>query len=145
MNPGLLHITLRFLGETSADGLLKLQGWESAVQSLPGIAAQIGPLGAFPNLKNPRVLFLQVTPPDPFLALFQCLERWLAGHGIPPEPRPYHPHLTISRVRRGPAPPPDLLPAFDPLAARFSSVGLYESLLSPSGSTHLPLATASFR
>jgi 2'-5' RNA ligase len=63
-------------------------------------------LGAFPNGRRPRVIWLGLTGAlDQLSALQRELDSALVALGIPAEVRPFRPHLTLGRVRDG-APPP---------------------------------------
>jgi 2'-5' RNA ligase len=56
--------------------------------------------GAFPPRGNPRVLWLGVIDPSGGLALLvRRLEDECAREGFPRAERPFHPHLTIARLR----------------------------------------------
>jgi RNA 2',3'-cyclic 3'-phosphodiesterase len=59
-----------------------------------------------------------------------------AAFGAPPEPRPFHGHLTLARVKSGPRAFDGLLGA--PVAARFPAeeVHLVESRLHPHGARY---------
>jgi 2'-5' RNA ligase len=57
-------------------------------------------LGAFPDLKRPRVLWAGlVGDVGPLGALFTVLDRELERVGFPREPREFHPHLTLGRLK----------------------------------------------
>jgi 2'-5' RNA ligase len=136
------HVTLRFLGPTPAErvpALAAAVGRETA--GIAPFALALGPLGAFPDERRPRVVFVAVEPPEPVAALAAAVERGVVAAGLPPEARPFHGHLTLGRVRerrlrvRLPeaeraAPAPFLVDA----------VVLFRSDPSPEGSTYTPLA-----
>lgn len=97
--PENLHLTLRFLGETSAEVTSRI------CESLRGPLAAVEPfsltlagLGVFPSPRRPRVLWVAVSSPP--AALFQAqsaVEEAVRNAGLPPEPRPFEPHLTLAR------------------------------------------------
>jgi 2'-5' RNA ligase len=102
-----LHLTVRFLGPTTAD---RLPGVERAVTAT---AAGARPLririhggGGFPRPDRPRTLWLRVAEGEDHLAaLAQGLDDHLAAEGWPRETRPFRAHLTLARsdgVRAGP-------------------------------------------
>jgi 2'-5' RNA ligase len=78
-------------------------------------------------------------------ALAAALGRGLAPLGHPPEDRPFHPHLTLGRVRDG-RPPRGLGEALGaatagpPVAGIAGEVVLVRSHLAPGGSRYEPLA-----
>lgn len=98
-----LHVTLRFLGDTEESLVPKLEELlEEVKAAVEPFEAELGGIGAFPNLNHPRTLFA------PFIQGEGGFKRWqeitsgcLEKIGIKPEPREYHPHLTLGRVREG--------------------------------------------
>ena len=96
-----LHITLKFLGEieqTRVEALTRAAA--RAVEDVPCFRLSIEGAGAFPPRGNPRVLWLGVTDPSGGLALlWRRLEDETAREGFAREERPFHPHLTIARLR----------------------------------------------
>ena len=103
--PSNWHLTVRFLGETTpvqADRLLAAldEGELGGPFSL-----RLAGLGAFPNPDRAAVLWMGVEAPENRLAeLNRMAERLARDLGFEAEERPYHPHLTLSRVR----PPEDV-------------------------------------
>lgn len=146
-----LHITVKFLGEVP-DARVEEMGEllaEAAGETAPFRLVVEG-AGGFPTLSSPRILWAGVREPlDPVRKLHQNMEKILAGAGFPREGRPFHPHVTVGRVRRR-------LPAgwterfggslsgirFGDVPAR--SYQLYESRLSPSGSAYRVLVDVPF-
>jgi RNA 2',3'-cyclic 3'-phosphodiesterase len=98
------HLTLMFLGEWPAARLPALR--EALAAETAGHAAftvQPGQLDAFPDLRAPRVLFLQFLPLDggPLHALAAGVRArvestWPAG---PQDRKAFKPHLTLARVK----------------------------------------------
>lgn len=102
VEPHNLHFTLKFIGEVGADRLVEVaDAVRRAVRGGP-FEVTIEGLGAFPGLRNPRVLWIGVTEgAGRLVALARAVEDALAGVGFPREARPFEPHLTIGRVRGG--------------------------------------------
>jgi 2'-5' RNA ligase len=99
---GNLHLTLKFLGEvpdTHMDFLKQMLTHEA--QAHAGFDLQITGLGGFPNLKQPRILWLGLQAPATLLSLQNAIETAAARLGHPKEQRAFSPHLTIGRVRQG--------------------------------------------
>jgi 2'-5' RNA ligase len=101
--------------------------------------------GAFPNLKNPRVVWLGMTGDVEVLARFHgSLEEAFTPLGYAPEGRRFSPHLTLGRVR-SPQGRLELsrsltglmMPEQPPF--QVEEVILFRSNLSPQGATYLPL------
>ena len=60
----------------------------------------IGGIGGFPTLQRPRIVWAGVSGDiDELEVLVSCLESALSAAGCIQEDRPYHPHLTLSRVK----------------------------------------------
>lgn len=102
VQPERMHLTLRFLGDTPVARLAELGTMldEVAAQHRP-FRLQLGQLGAFPNERRPRVIWVGLTGDVQRVAgLQKALEARLAPLGWQPEGKPFSPHLTLGRVRR---------------------------------------------
>jgi 2'-5' RNA ligase len=94
-----VHLTLKFLGDVSPAGLEQLAGAlqpEAAAHSV--FPCQAGTLGAFPNPRRARVLWIGLEAPPALTALARGVEAVAARLGYLPETRPFSPHLTVGRV-----------------------------------------------
>jgi 2'-5' RNA ligase len=139
-----LHITLKFVAEADerqAEALDRSIGEVANVHS--AFDAAIDGTGAFPNFRSPRVLWLGVgTGAEQMEAIARGLESICESEGIPREKKRFHPHLTIGRFRQFGRKAVDLgaLSQFGPEAFRVERLTLYESSLSPTGSTYTVLS-----
>jgi 2'-5' RNA ligase len=141
--PERMHLTLRFLGEVTADHAALIATGLSAPFDAKAFPVTLGGPGAFPSRGAPRVLWLGFSEGLTNLGMLEReLSSRLAETGIPPEDRPYRPHLTLARVRdpRGLR----LAPLFEgvdvPAASGvIDAVTLFESRLSPKGSRYTAL------
>ncbi len=97
-----LHLTLKFLGDTELSRVERLsQATQSAANAVGSFEMIIGTCGAFPLKGQPRVLWIGIEEPAGQLALLhRALEDECAQAGFPREPRPFHPHLTVARLRQ---------------------------------------------
>jgi 2'-5' RNA ligase len=96
-----LHITLKFLGEIAPERIETLSGAASraARMSQPFTLALSG-AGAFPPGGSPRILWLGINDSAGALLRLQShLEEECAAAGFAREERPFHPHLTLARIR----------------------------------------------
>jgi len=102
VDPSLIHITLKFLGETDEkklDGIFEAT-CEVAEKFCP-FFIKIYKMGAFPNLECPRVIWLGIKEGSSQLAqIAKELEKKLFKQGFPREKREWVPHLTIGRVKQ---------------------------------------------
>lgn len=143
-----LHLTLRFLGERPPELAPRLAAvLGAAVARLEPPRLDLGGVGAFPGLRRPNVLWLGVVPNSALAALYQAVDRACVSLGVEPEPRPFHPHVTLGRFRRsgGDAPgPPTVRAAADAVAFRAAfvaeSVDLMQSELDAAGARYRRLA-----
>ena len=135
------HITLRFLGRSSQlQQETLLAALDDELDHEP-FEIGFGGLGAFPYPKKATVLWLAVDFGGRHLEeLAVGCERATLRAGYDPEERPFHPHLSLSRVR----PHENLTelvegyPAF-PRRLQIDSVVLYESITSNSGARYTEL------
>lgn len=141
-----LHVTLVFLGwqaEKEAEamaaaafeacsGLPVPRLRAGAVQPIPPRAARLFALDL--EDEEGRVGAVQT-------AISDALE---AGRWYQPEKRPFWPHLTLARVKRGERRPPPLPDTPAPPAETFEAkaLTLYRSTLRPQGAVYDPLAQA---
>jgi 2'-5' RNA ligase len=96
-----LHLTLKFYGDVALPRTDALsQAIERAANRVKSFPLAIAEAGAFPLRGAARVLWLGVRDATGNLArLHQALEEECAAAEFPREPRPFHPHLTIARLR----------------------------------------------
>ncbi len=95
-----LHLTLKFLGEQPESQLAPLQAALGAAIARHGpVTLGLGGLGAFPNLRAPRVVWLGVER-DPKLELVHHdVEEACGELGYEVDGRAFRPHITLGRVR----------------------------------------------
>ncbi len=139
VRPEGIHLTLRFLGDTSPARLDELRPLlaEAAVACAPG-EARVAEIGTFPERGSPRVLWLGVDVPPQVLELQRACERAARRLGFEPEARAFRPHLTLGRWRDRCERP--ALPAVDLGATRLDTLTLFESELRSDGAAYSPLA-----
>ncbi len=109
---GNFHLTLRFAGEVERPVLERLCAALDAALDRAETPAPFnmrwGGLGAFPKPSRATTAWLGVARGRDGLArLATAAEEAARSAGLPPEERPFHPHLTLARFR----PPVDLRPA----------------------------------
>ncbi len=101
--PETIHLTLKFLGNVP-DGRLPTvyAAVDRACRPEAPLTVEIVGLGCFPNPRRPSIVWAGLQDPSGRLAgLAERIDRELAHEGFARETRPFHPHLTIGRVRRG--------------------------------------------
>lgn len=139
-SPEQLHLTLRFIGEVDEALFLEIK---KALADLlfPPFVLRIQGVGSFPPGRRARVLWAGVDVSPELEQLHQLIEERLGRLGLPPEERPFHPHLTLARLpeRLG----PEILAAYFARHSRFAvppfpvdRFHLYSSRLSRFGAVH---------
>jgi RNA 2',3'-cyclic 3'-phosphodiesterase len=96
------HLTLRFLGETTNEQAQALAtGLHALAAAHLPFALTLGPVGGFPNLRQPRVLWLGISGELAKLhALQAAIEQQVQCVGFAAEYRPFSPHITLARAKR---------------------------------------------
>jgi len=101
VSPEKIHLTLKFFGnieESRIEPIVK--SIEEPIQTTSPFPLTIRGMGAFPHLKNPRVIWIGVVDGNGMLAPFQRqLEIQFEKIGFQAEDRPFHPHLTLGRMK----------------------------------------------
>ena len=95
-----LHLTLKFLGEQPEQviGPLREALLEVAARA-PVSRLELAGLGAFPNLRDPRVVWLGVGRDPKLELLHHDIETACAALGHEVDGRAFRPHITLGRVR----------------------------------------------
>jgi RNA 2',3'-cyclic 3'-phosphodiesterase len=148
--PDGIHLTLKFIGETSSDRGAAIEATLAGVPlPSPPPRLELGLPGHFGGSRAPRVVWVGLRGDlGPLGTLQRAVDRALAPLGIAAETRPFSPHLTLARVPDGLAaaeraaivPALARLPVPDgsgPLLVR--SFTLFESRLGAGGARYLPV------
>jgi RNA 2',3'-cyclic 3'-phosphodiesterase len=136
-----LHNTLKFVGNVPSETVdALLADARQLPLPAPWLPSEWSGLDAFPSPARARVLVARATDPTGEVQeLAAAFEEMCAAHGIARETRPYALHVTLARMRF-PSQVRDLCEDIS-LAGTFKlgPIVLYESHLSPHGSTYEPL------
>ena len=143
------HVTLKFIGETSAEKTEMIKTALAAIPSRAPITSNFRGLGFFPNERRPRVLWAGIEAGSELAALAAAVETSLQPLGIAPEERAFSPHLTLARF--------DTPRGLDALHSAIENARpfefgrttakefhLYQSVLKRGGAEYTRLATFSF-
>ncbi|HVG44391.1 MAG TPA: RNA 2',3'-cyclic phosphodiesterase [Longimicrobium sp.] len=116
--PANWHLTLRFLGATDAARHRRIVDELARADAPPSFDLSLAGLGAFPRGGRAKVLWIGAGEgADALRALAASVEAAAVRAGFAPEPKPFSPHLTLSRID----PPADvraLLDATPPFGGR---------------------------
>ncbi len=146
VRPEGLHVTLKFLGPVQAQRIEEIHAAvAAAVRDQPPLTLQVCGLGAFPNLRRPRVLWAGLEGDD-LGALARRVDDALVRLGFAAEPRAFSPHVTLARV--------NTLKGWGTLEKQIETHGadhfgvstvaavhIYRSVLQPGGSVYTLLRT----
>lgn len=101
VEPEIMHLTLRFLGEIPESTVQKVKEILDGVRFQP-FDANFSGLGAFPNLNRINVVWVGIVHGHEELrGIFEQVEPKLRQIGMSPDNKGFSPHLTIARVRSG--------------------------------------------
>ena len=99
VDPTIMHLTLRFIGEIPQATVEKVKEAMDPVQFQP-FEVEFSGMGAFPNLNRINVVWVGIRQGlDKLNDIFNQLEPRLRQLGLPADNKGFSPHLTVARVR----------------------------------------------
>ncbi|MFA5260885.1 MAG: RNA 2',3'-cyclic phosphodiesterase [Candidatus Omnitrophota bacterium] len=149
VKPDDIHLTLKFLGDVPVTTI------QTIIKQLPSFVAGIRPfelilntVGAFPRIKQPRVIWAGVPEGQahPILQLAEAIEKGARDLGFEKENKTFTAHVTMGRVRstKNIKPLAEMLAQCeipDTLTQTVQSVSLLKSTLKPQGPVYEVLST----
>ena len=146
VSPESFHITVKFLGEVEEEKILDIQNsLKSVIDKTQDISLHFKGLGVFPNLYNPKILYVKVEDKDGFLySVNSFVETELEKLGFKKELKPFLPHITIKRIKHE-VDQNKFLPKFkrfenvDFGTQKSVEVNIIESFLTPKGAIYKKL------
>lgn len=149
--PDTWHLTIKFLGETKknkVDEIIKL--CKNIMDKHSPFTIILKDISAFPNLRMPRVVFIDTEIPEELEKIYEKLENNLVDLGFKKEDRKFHPHLTLARIKDVKA----FLKGWEKTIEKIKELGrevhfklevkeivLYQSILSSKGPTYIKIET----
>jgi RNA 2',3'-cyclic 3'-phosphodiesterase len=143
------HVTIKFLGDVEEmilpEIISNVKTITEQYYQFPIIYQNVG---AFPNNKRPRVLWVGCTNTDQqLLRMKEQLDQSLKKFGFEIEDRQFHPHVTLGRVK-SPSGLKNLIQTlenitFEPRQVSIADILVVKSILKPSGSEYSTLASIS--
>jgi 2'-5' RNA ligase len=146
--PTSYHVTLKFLGWTRDDAVPAVaDGVAAALVGAPAFRFRTSRLGAFPSLDRATVLWAGIEDSKPLTELAARIETACVALGYAAETRPFHPHVTLARVRETRLLREVVLPMSEQMfsESRVEGVTLYESETKSSGSTYKEISRMAFK
>ena len=149
--PDAVHLTLKYLGDVQESQTAAIEAaLLDAAAGRPALVLKLDQAGVFPQRGAPRVLWVGLAGDTDGLAALQTrVEEALEALGFPREGRPFHPHLTIGRMRerttaadRVHARQALLSAPFEPgQTLPVDALSLMQSILRPAGARYRRLAS----
>lgn len=101
-----IHLTLHFLGdinEEQVDAVVNIV--KQVAKGTSAFDLDVRGVGCFPRPQRPRVIWLGLEQRgEQLMHLHAELKTLLSGIRMPTESRPFHPHLTLGRVKKSAKP-----------------------------------------
>jgi len=157
VKPENIHLTLKFLGQITSGQIKQIKRpLEETAKTKKPFFIGLGKLGAFPRPEHPKVIWVGIeTGNKETVQLNKELETYLKTIGFIPEAREFIPHLTLGRTRLSRQDKKSLRrlkelilflnsQAAEPLKALVNQLTLFQSTLTPKGSTYTPLHRSLF-
>ncbi|MCZ6759635.1 MAG: RNA 2',3'-cyclic phosphodiesterase [Gemmatimonadetes bacterium] len=147
VSPQGIHLTLKFLGEVDAGRENEIAGTlDLAVARTHAFDLCIDGFGAFPTSFRPKAVWAGCEASDALKELHENIEARMSKLGFSPDDRPFSPHMTLGRVRRG-GRVRNLAGDFEELSgfrsnSKITSVELMRSELSSSGAKYSTVHSA---
>lgn len=148
--PASYHVTLKFLGWARSEVISAVRDHlVVAGRGTPRITLRVARLGGLPSLEAATLVWAGVEDASgAFAALAQRIETAMVDLGFPADARPFHPHVTLGRVREsgGARISRPLKEAVLPLAeqmfgeTRVDAITLFESEIKSNGSVYRDVA-----
>jgi RNA 2',3'-cyclic 3'-phosphodiesterase len=133
------HVTLAFLGWTGVEAIGRVcDALAEAVAGEGRTTFRTARLGAFPSLDHASVLWVGIEDGAALTRLARSIGAAMAGLGFSVERSPFHPHVTIARLRTPRAIREIVLPMAEQMFGdtRIDAVTLFESETKLTGSVY---------
>jgi len=99
--PENMHLTLRFIGEVEERRFGDIAGGLAGIEA-PDFTLQVAGVDFFGDRRRARLLYAGVRGGEPLARLQKRVESVLVRAGLAAEPRRFHPHVTLARLRDAP-------------------------------------------
>ena len=143
------HVTLKFLGWTREATIgAVVDALERAAEGTPRFTLKCARLGGFPSLEKASVVWAGIEEQSKALdGLAGRIESEVSRLGFAPEKRPFHPHVTIGRLRETRPVREAVLPVSEQMFGdtRVDALTLFESETKSSGSVYSELLRIAFK
>lgn len=124
VDPAIIHITLKFIGDTPEPRTREIADLLSQVKGNPFRVRVKGVSGN--NPRQPRVIWADIDDSGECGLLHEQIERLLAPLGIRKDERPFRPHATVARVKEFHG---DLLECMKPFRQKDFGEGMVQAVV----------------
>jgi 2'-5' RNA ligase len=145
-----IHLTLKFLGDVPVSEIQTIHKiLDETLIKQPKFSFEVARLGAFPSIRNPRIIWVGVEAPPTLTEIKLELDRQLGESGYSKDKKPFSPHLTLGRVSKN-ARSNEIKNLSKVIQSsrigivgreRVEAVHLFKSVLQPSGAVYSKIAT----
>lgn len=144
------HLTLKFLGWTRIETIGAIEDrLEAALRGMPRITFRTARIGAFPSIDKATVVWAGIDEGGgaPLSELARRIEGAMDSLGFAVETRPFHPHVTLGRLRENRPLKEVVLPVAEQMFGdtRIDAVTLFESETKSSGSVYREISRIEFK
>ncbi len=102
VKPGLMHVTLKFLGDTEESLVDEIaQRMADSAKGVSPFRIRLTGMGAFPSMSNIRVVWVGIKDGDQLGEMARRLDASFGDMGFGREKKGFVPHLTLARARSG--------------------------------------------
>jgi len=147
-SPANYHLTLKFLGWTRIETIRVLtDALEGAARGSQRITFRTARIGGFPSIDKASVVWAGVEDQGAIGQLAARIETAMVGIGYAAETRPFHPHVTIGRMKETRLLKDVVLPIAEQMFGdtRIDAVTLFESETKSSGSMYREISRIEFK
>jgi RNA 2',3'-cyclic 3'-phosphodiesterase len=137
-----MHVTLKFLAEIPQESVWAVRDrLGDLLRPMAPFSVVVRETGAFPSRERPRILWVGLTTEGEHLVqLAREIDQALTELGFAREERPFHPHLTLGRVKQGAVDVLEGLEQRELGTCTVQEVVLYQSVLRRQGAQYTMLA-----
>jgi 2'-5' RNA ligase len=100
VRPEAIHVTLKFIGETSEDRVALIGKALSTVHSAAPVEMEFRGVGFFPDARRPRIFWAGIKASPNLLEIVTEIELRLERLGVARKSRVFQPHLTLARIEK---------------------------------------------
>lgn len=143
-----IHLTIKFLGDSELYNLNHLANQiHNSLEKMRSFNLAFSILGAFPSIRNPRVLWVGCQINEQITNLYNLIDNICVENGFISDSKPLSPHITIGRVKNPLSEAVSLqlndvmtsLKVVDLGSQQIKNFFLYKSELKPKGPIYTPI------